>query len=333
MKLRRTLAFSVLIILIFILVLINFSVGSVDIKGSDIVKLLLNRDTTSVQGAVLINIRIPRVIEAMLLGGCLALSGYLLQAFFANPIAGPFVLGISSGAKLVVACLMVMGSEFGFGISSGMMVSASFVGALLATGFVIAAAGKVKNMSVLIVCGIMIGYIASAVTEVLVTFADDYNIVNLHNWSLGTFSSSSWQEIKIVVIITILGVFTSLFLSKQIEAYLFGENYAKSVGMNVRVFRICLILVSSFLSATVTAFAGPVSFVGIAVPHVIRRLLKTSKQRSIIMGAFLGGAVVCLFCDLLARALFAPMELSISTVTAVFGAPVVIGMMLNKKRA
>ena len=278
------------------------------------------------------DIRMPRILAAILLGGALSVSGFLLQTFFGNPIAGPYVLGISSGAKLVVSLVMVWLLAQGTTISSIEMIGAAFLGSLLAMGFILLISAKVRRMSILVICGVMIGYICSAITDFVVTFADDSNIVNLHYWSLGSFSGMSWENIKgmsVVVLVTVLFV---LFLSKPISAYQMGETYARNMGVNVKQFRVLLILCSSILSAVVTAFAGPISFVGIAVPHLVKSMLRTAKPILVIPACFLGGAVFCLFSDLIARTAFAPTELSISSVTAVFGAPVVIYMMVRRQK-
>ena len=178
----------------------------------------------------------------------------------------------------------------------------------------------------------MIGYICTAATDFAVTFANDENIVNLHNWSMGSFSGISWENVKMMALVVGVAMGLVLFLAKPMDAYRMGESYARSVGVNIKVFRVQLILLSSVLSATVTAFAGPISFVGIAVPQLIKQALGSSRPILMIPGCFLGGAAFCLFCDLLARTIFAPTELSISTVTAVFGAPVVIWIMVRRRR-
>lgn len=183
----------------------------------------------------------------------------------------------------------------------------------------------------LVICGIMIGYICSALTDFVVTFAEDSNIVNLHNWSLGSFSGITWSNIRVMAVTVGLAVAWAFFLSKPMGAYQLGEGYAQSVGVSIRRFRVELILLSSVLSACVTAFAGPISFVGIAVPHLVRSLLRSAKPILVIPGCFLGGAVFCLFCDLIARRAFSPEELSISSVTAIFGAPIVIYMMVRRQ--
>jgi iron complex transport system permease protein len=212
------------------------------------------------------------------------------------------------------------------------MVLAAFAGAMLSMSFVLAVSVRTDRMSVLIVAGVMIGYICSAVTDFVVTFADDSNIVNLHGWSLGSFSGMTWENVAFMSLIILPASILVFFLSKPISAYLLGENYARSLGVNVRLLRTVLVLLSSILSAAVTAFAGPVSFVGIAVPHLTKNLLHSSRPILVIPASFLGGAVFCLLCDLIARTVFAPTELSISSVTAIFGAPVVIWVMLRKKR-
>ena len=199
-------------------------------------------------------------------------------------------------------------------------------------GFVLLMSRVMDNMSMLIVSGVMIGYICSAVTDFIVTFADDSNIVNLHNWTKGSFSGITWENVALMAAVIFLTSFFVFLMSKPISAYQMGEAYAKNMGVNIQLFRTLLVLLSSVLSACVTAFAGPVSFVGIAVPHLVKSLLRTTKPLLMIPGCFLGGAVFCLLCDLLARVLLAPTELSISTVTAVFGAPIVILIMVRKKK-
>lgn len=330
-KIRYGMGFLILIVLLILLLFLNINGGSIRLSAREILAVLGRRSSDATAVSILWNIRLPRILAALLLGGALSVSGFLLQTFFSNPIAGPFVLGISSGAKLVVALVMIFLLGRGITISSLGMVGAAFVGSMISMGFVLAVSKKVNNMSMLVVCGIMIGYICSAITDFFVTFAEDSNIVNLHNWSLGSFSGTSWNSVKIMAVIVLVTLVCVFFLSKPIGAYQIGENYAQNLGVNIKALRILLILLSSILSACVTAFAGPISFVGIAVPHLIKSLFKTAKPLVIIPAGFLGGAVFCLFCDLLARTVFAPTELSISSVTAVFGAPVVIYMMIRKQ--
>ena len=331
-KRRYLLAFGILGVLLLVLLILNLRIGSVKVPMDELWPILRGRSRENTAGQIIWTIRMPRMIAAAVLGGALAVAGFLLQTFFSNPIAGPFVLGISSGAKLTVAIAMILSLKVGLNLSSGMMIVAAFVGAGLSMGLILAISGKVGRMSVLVVCGVMIGYICSAITDFMVTFAEDSNIVNLHNWSRGSFSGTSWENVRTMVPVVVIAMLLSFLLSKPMGAYQLGEKYAASLGVNLRRLRLALIFLSSILAATVTAFAGPISFLGIAAPHLIRQLLKTTKPILMIPACFLGGAVFCLLCDLLARTMFSPTELSISTVTAVFGAPVVIFMMLHRQK-
>ena len=331
-KNRYGVVFLALVAALCLITVLNINIGSVPISVGEIAKIIFTKTGEATQVNIIWKIRLPRILMAALLGGALSLSGFLLQTFFANPIAGPFVLGISSGAKMVVALTMIFFiGTFGI-VSSWTLVIAAFAGSLISVGFILLLSRRLKHMAVLLVGGIMIGYICSAVTDFVITFAQDADIVNLHGWSLGSFSGMSWDNVGIAAIIVGVTTAAVFLMSKPIGAYQLGEAYAQSMGVNIKVFRIALIGLSSVLSACVTAFAGPISFVGIAVPHLIKRFLNTSKPIVVIPATFLGGAVFCMGCDLIARTLFAPTELNISTVTSVFGAPVVIAMMLKRHK-
>lgn len=323
--------YILLLALLLMLLALNLNIGSVAVTPAQVWEILLHRGRDSMAAQIIWEIRLPRLLAAALLGGALSVSGFLLQTFFANPIAGPFVLGISSGAKLVVALVMIYALSQGLILGSGALILAAFVGSMISMGFILAISSRVKRMSILVICGVMIGYICSAITDFVVTFADDSNIVNLHNWSMGSFSGTSWENVKTMAAVVLVGLVLSFLLSKPLGAYQLGETYAQNMGVNLRRFRLALILLSSVLSACVTAFAGPISFVGVAVPHLVKSLFHTAKPVLMIPASFLGGAVFCLFCDLIARTAFAPTELSISSVTALFGAPIVIWMMLRRQ--
>ena len=329
---RYWIAFFILAVFLVILFVWNVNAGSIHLSVGEILNIIFRHQGDATAYNIIWEIRLPRILSVIILGGALSVSGFLLQTFFNNPIAGPFVLGISSGAKLVVALLMIYFLSRSISMGSAAMIIAAFIGSMISMGFVLLVAKKVHNMSMLVISGVMIGYICSAVTDFVVTFADDSNIVNLHNWSLGSFSGMSWGNVKVMAIVVLLTMVIVFFMSKPIGAYQLGEVYAQNMGVNIKLFRIGLILLSSILSACVTAFAGPISFVGIAVPHIVKSLLKTARPLLVIPACFLGGAVFCLFCDLIARTVFAPTELSISSVTAVFGAPVVIYIMIRRQK-
>ena len=306
--------------------------GSVRIPVEEVWRILTGKGGERVSARILLDIRMPRTIAAILLGGALALAGYLLQTFFHNPIAGPFVLGISSGAKMAVALVMVVLMGHSVRVTSADMILSAFLGALLSMGFVLLVSRRMAGMSQLVISGVMIGYICSAITELIVTFAEDSDIVNLHNWAQGSFSGITWEQTELIAAVILVTFLITFSLSKPLGAYQLGESYAQNMGVNIRALRIWLVLLSSILSACIVSFAGPISFVGIATPHLVKRLFGSSRPLLMIPACFLGGSVFCLFCDLLARNLFAPTELNISTVTAIFGAPVVLWVMAKQRK-
>lgn len=316
--------------LIFILIL-NITTGNVNISLENIFRILSGDSIESKAYSIIWMIRLPRILMAAILGGALAVSGLLLQTFFGNPIAGPFVLGISSGAKFAVALNMILLLRVYRAVTSWNMVAAAFLGSLITTGFILVVSQHIKDSAGLLVAGIMVGYICSAATDFLMTFAADSDIVNLRGWSLGSFSGISWDGVYIASSIVAVILILTVFASKPIDALRLGENYAKSVGVNVRLYRIILVFLSSILSSVVTAFAGPISFVGIAVPFLTKSMLRVSRTIVVLPATFLCGAVFCMGCDLIARCAFAPTELNISTVTSIFGAPIVIIMLMRRK--
>ncbi len=328
---RRATAFDLAVLLALgALFVANLCLGSVETSPAEVLRILAaGPGDTSTAAQVIWQIRLPRAIEAVLLGGALSLSGFLLQTFFNNPIADPFVLGVSSGAKLVVALVMIVALGAGQVMSPALSVGAAAAGSLVTMGFVLLISHRVRSQSMLIVAGVMVGYICSAVTNFLIAFADDQSIVNLDNWSRGSFSGATWSDVGIVAVV-VLAMSAAVFaLSKPLAAYQLGEPHAQSVGVNVGALRMLIVLVSSLLSACVTAFAGPVSFVGIAAPHLAKRGVGSSRPLYVTPACLLTGAAFCCGCDLIARTLFSPVELSVSAVTAVFGAPIVIALMLR----
>lgn len=333
-KSHTILIFSLFFILLLASGIFSLCTGSVPIPPERVFAILFAKgESFSLQEInIIMQIRLPRLIMAFLLGGALSLSGFLLQTYFQNPIAGPYVLGISSGAKMCVAASMIFFLKNGIAVSSFSLLAAAFLGAIISTGFILLVAQKVNHIGSLLVAGIMIGYITSAVTDFFITFAEDADIANLHNWSKGSFSGFDLADCSFSAALILAAFLAVFFLAKPIGAYLMGESYARTMGVNTKIFRPILILLSSLLSATVTAFAGPVSFVGIAVPFLVKQLLGTAKPLLVIPASFLGGSLFCIVCDLIARSLFSPMELSISTVTSFFGAPIVIFMIITSKR-
>lgn len=348
---RFALVVALLIGLLLSGLVLNVNTGSADIPVGDVFRMiwdgakykLLNAITGDyaeelkyaltggTEQRIIFSIRMPRMLLAAVLGGALATSGFLLQTFFRNPMAGPFVLGISSGARMLVSICIIFLAPFIGSMNSFTLIIASFLGSLLIVLVVLLVSQRVNSMSMLLVVGIMMGYICSAVTDFAITFADEREIAELTGWSMGSFSGADWESVGYSSLMCFACMVFAWLLSKPIGAYALGEGYALSLGINLKLFRMCLILLTSLLSSCVIAFAGPISFVGIAVPHISRSLLKTSRPAMVIPVTFLCGAVFCMFCDLIARTVFAPTEMAIGTVTSVFGAPVVIYMMLKRR--
>lgn len=328
------------IILLVLLLIVTFFVfafcirfGSVKIDIKEVIHIIFKNEAFNPTNKdIVMDIRFPRALATLVGGAALALSGLLLQIFFKNPIVEPYVLGISSGATLFVALIMLGGFTFGFeNPSPYMLVLAAFIGALLVMMLVVVFAIKVKDIVTLLVIGIMVGYICSAVTNLLIAFADKEQIYGFVMWTKGSFSGFTWNNIKVLMFVGIPIIIASFFAVKPLNAFLMGEEYAKSMGVDIKKFRLIIILIASILTAVVTAFTGPIAFIGLAVPHITRLIFKTSDNRILIPGTVIIGAIVTSFCDLICRTLFAPTELSISAITSFMGAPIVIYLILKRR--
>ena len=227
-KIRYMAAFILLGVGVLVFLILNCCIGSVKIPMADIISAVKGNEIEN--SRIVWDIRLPRAFAAMILGGALALAGYLLQSFFHNPIAGPFVLGISSGAKMVVAIVMVFLMGQAVSVSSAVLIIAAFIGAMISMGFVLLMSKRVNNMSMLVVSGVMIGYICSAITEFIVTFANDADIVNLHNWSRGSFSGMTWNQVAVMAVVIAVTSIAVFMLAKPLSAYELGEAYARNMG-------------------------------------------------------------------------------------------------------
>ncbi len=234
---RAACAFLLLLLLLLVLIAANLLAGTVQVTPAELLGVLRARGEVESTARVVWTLRLPRLLAAAFLGGALAVSGFLLQTFFFNPIAGPFVLGISSGAKLTVALTLIAAVSHGRVLGSAALIGAAFCGSMLSMGLILLFSAKIRRMSLLIVCGVMIGYICSAATEFAVTFADDANIVNLHNWSMGSFSGIRWENLRVIAAVTAVGVGLSFLLSKPMGAWQLGESYAQNLGVNLRRFQ------------------------------------------------------------------------------------------------
>lgn len=332
-KFRYSIIFIALITIMIITLGICIGFGTVKINLSEVFRILFDNSLKdTVNWDIVWKIRFPRALAA-LIGGCsLALAGLLLQIFFKNPIVEPYVLGISSGATLFVGLIVLGGFKLGFKtISSFTLFLAAFTGSILVMLIVVLFASRVKNVVTLLVIGLMVGYICSAVTNVLIAFADKERLQGFIMWTKGSFSGFTWNGVKVLVFVGVPIMVASLFIVKPLNALLLGEEYAESMGVRIKGFRVLIVLISSILTAVSTAFAGPIAFIGLAVPHISRLIFKTSDNKVLVPGTILLGGIVTSLCDLIARTIVAPVELPISAVTAFIGAPIVIVLILKRR--
>lgn len=314
------------------MVVLNIGIGSVSFKVSQIWQAILNPNDASTMTDIIWKIRIPRAIAAVLGGAYLAVSGLLLQVYFRNPIVGPFILGITHGATVMVSFVMLTTLTVGMTVLSPFMTTlAALAGAYGVMSIVVFVAYRVKNGITLLIVGLMMGYLCHAVTSILKALAEKEKIKGFVLWQLGSFSGFKWSEITVLLLFGGMILVLIYLLSKPLNAFLLGENYAASMGVNIRRFRILILLSACALAGMITSAAGPVAFVGLAVPHMSRLIFRTSDNRILIPGACLVGALITSLCDLIARMLLSPVELPLSAITAFFGAPIVIGLLVKRR--
>ena len=319
-------------------VLLNISSGSVNIPFLDVLSGLSgNNMETKSWNYILWNYRVPKAFTAILVGGGLALSGLLMQTLFRNPLAGPFVLGISSGASLGAA-LLLMGSSFlsgifAFGILNDIsLVVAASLGSFLVLLVVILVAQRIRDTMALLIIGLMFGSITSAVVSVLAYFTSAENLQRFVFWSFGSVGNLSSHQVSLLAVIVGIGTLMAIISIKKLNAYLLGENYAQSLGVSLKKSRLVIIIATGILAGGVTAFVGPIAFVGLAVPHLTRQLFDTMEHKILIPAVFLYGAILMLLCDTIAQLPNSAEILPINAITSLVGAPVVIWLLVRKRK-
>lgn len=328
---RRVLLFAGSFIALCVIFCSNVLLGSVDISLSDLREILLRGATDSPDGFIIWKLRIPRALGSVLGGGFLAVSGLLLQVYFRNPIVGPYILGISSGATLMVAVVMLTTLHLGFiEVSPYLTTLAALLGAYAMMFVVLGIAVRIRSAVTLLVTGLMVGYVCHAATSLLLAFAEKERIKGFVLWEMGSFAGFRWSEVGVLLLLGGSLLFLIFLLAKPLNAFLLGEECASTMGVNIRFFRLLILFCSSSLAGIVTAFAGPVAFIGLAVPHMARLCFGTSDSRLLVPATMILGGVVTSLCDLLARLVFSPVELPLSAITAFFGAPLVVGLLFKK---
>ena len=333
-----TFQFVLLVLVILICFLINICLGSVNIAFIDTLKIIFSPVSEESSFAYIIwNYRLPKAITAILVGSGLSLSGLLMQTLFRNPLAGPYVLGISSGASLGAA-LLIMGSSLFAGFLSFSayndiaLTVASSLGSFLVLMTVLIVAAKVKDTMALLIIGLMFGSITAAIVSILSYFTKAEKLQQYIFWSFGSLGNLSWIQLIIVSICTFIGILLSIVSIKSLNAFLLGENYAKSLGVQLKKSRYIIIISVGLLAGSITAFAGPIAFVGLAVPHVTRQLFRTTDHKILIPAVLCWGAIIMLICDTIAQLPGYVSVLPINAITSIFGAPVVIWLLVRKKK-
>lgn len=329
---RNTIIFIFLLLLLIATFLLNIALGSVSVPVSDIIRSVFGEEIKPSWEIILWNFRLPKAITAILAGTGLSVAGLLMQTLFRNPLAGPYVLGLSSGSSLGVA-FIIMGAGFlpAFALSDYGIVIASALGSFLVLLAVLAVSQKLRDTMAILIVGLMFGSFTSAMVSVLAYFSTAEELQRFTFWSMGGLSNLPWQSVIIMAVCCITGLLLSVFSIKSLNALLLGENYAKSMGLNFKRTRLIVILATSILAGSITAFAGPIAFVGLAVPHLAKLLFQTSNHKILLFGTLLLGAILMLVCDTVSQMPGSDYTLPVNAVTSVVGAPVVIWLLLRKR--
>lgn len=330
--------FLLLFVLLLVFLFLNISLGSVSIPFKEILNSLTggvaSKDSWQ---TIIINFRLPKAITAIMVGSGLSICGLLMQTLFRNPLAGPFVLGISSGASLGVALLILGSGLFGsffisIAFSNWALAIAASLGSFLILTLVIIAANKVRNTMSILIIGLMFGSLTSAVISVLSYFSEAEQIQQYMFWSFGSLGNLTWTELTVFGIIYSIGTLGTFTIIKPLNSFLLGENYAKSLGINIKKSRTIILLITSLLTGVITAFSGPIAFIGLAVPHIAKMIFSTSNHKTLLPASALIGAIILLICDSIAQLPTSEFTLPINAITSLFGAPVVIWLLIRKKK-
>lgn len=326
-----------LAVLLLVCFFLNISLGSVSIPFKSVFSSLFGSTENKIWQTIIIDFRLPKAITAILVGSGLGISGLLMQTLFRNPLAGPFVLGISSGASLGVS-LVILGSSLFGGLLAGSIMSnwsiviAASLGSFLVLLAVLAVSSRVRDTMAILIIGLMFGSITAAVVSVLSYFSSAEQLQQYIFWGFGSLSNLSWKEILIFFGIYAIGIVISVFSIKSLNSLLLGDNYAKSLGLNLKQSRLLIIIATSLIAGTITAFAGPIAFIGLAIPHLTRQIFKTTNHKILLPAVFLFGAIVMLICDSIAQIPSSDYTLPINAITALVGAPVVIWLLVRQRK-
>lgn len=338
LKSKNIALFASLTFLMLVLLLLDIGLGQVNIPLKDVFKSLTGQEASKeTWHYIIVNFRLPKAITAVLVGMGLSTSGLLMQTMFRNPLAGPYVLGLSSGSSLGVAFIILgaslLPSMFGSLVTSSYgIIIASWLGSFMVLSAVLVVSQRLRNTMSILIVGMMFGSFTSAFVGVLTYFSTAEQLQKFTFWSLGNLGNLSWTSILILAISVLIGLLLSLVSIKSLDALLLGENYAKSLGLNFNKARLIIILATSILAGSITAFAGPIAFIGLAVPHITKLVFQTSSHRVLFWGTLLFGAIIMLVCDIVSQVPGTDIILPINAITSIIGAPVVIWLLVQKRK-
>ena len=334
-KKHQSLIFMGLLASVCFLFLLNIRLGSVNIPLKQVVFSLLGQPVEKQSWHFIIQeFRLPKALTAVLAGAGLSIAGLLMQTLFRNPLAGPFVLGISNGASLGVALLVMSGSALFIPLSAmghwGIVLSA-ILGSASVLSIVLLVSIKINDHVSLLIVGLMVGSATGAIVSVLQFFSDAELIQSYLIWTFGSLGGTTWEQLHVLTPIVLLGLLLTFVAQKQLNTFLLGEQYALSLGISIKKYRLLVIIATCLLAGSISAFCGPIAFIGLAVPHIARAVLKTSNHKTLIPATALIGAALLLFCDLMAQLPGKEQTLPLNAVTALFGAPIVIGVVIKSR--
>lgn len=327
--------FILLGVLLVLCGVINVCLGSVTIPFQEVLSILTGgTPSKETWETIVLNYRLPKTLTTILVGSGLSISGLLMQTLFRNPLAGPFVLGISSGASLGVALLILGFGTFSIfsNLNNWALVIASSLGAFLVLLAVLLASKKIRNTMSILIIGLMFGSLTAAIISILSYFSSASQIQQYQFWTFGSLGNLSWQELYVFVFVYGIGLIGSLSIIKPLNSLLLGENYAKSLGINIQKSRNLILVITCLLTGVITAFVGPIAFIGLTVPHIAKLILNTSNHKIIVPATAILGAIILLICDAIAQVPSAEFTIPINAVTSLFGAPVVIWLLIRKKK-
>ena len=333
---RNFTLFSILIALLIFTFLCDIFVGNAHISLRETWLALWGNSSNPITNEIIRNYRLPKALTSILAGASLSVAGLLMQTLFRNPLAGPDVLGVSAGAGLGVALLTMLNGSLLYPVISSMgsmvQVIASITGATLTLLLILGVSSRINDSITILVLGMIFGYVASAAVTILQSFADPDSLKVFVTWTFGSMSNVTWNKMPIMSTILIAGMILTFFLQKSLNSLLLGEQYASTVGLNIKTIRIVLITLTAIITGTITAFTGPIAFVGVVMPHFARALFKTVNHRIILPATLVSGSVLMLICDILSQIVVSNRTLPINAVTALFGAPMILWIVLKRKR-